>query len=289
MTPIDLIQPFIDFAFMRRALSGCLILSLSTAPVGVFLMLRRLSLTGDAMAHAILPGAACGYLLAGLNLYAMTAGGIVAGLVVATLSSLVARATPLKEDTSLATFYLMSLALGVIMVSLRGSSVDLMHILFGSVLALDDTALAFIATIASITIVVFAIVWRLLVMECIDPGFLRVLRGGGATAHFAFMGVMVLNLVAGYQALGTLLSVGLMVLPAAAARFWTRHIGGMIAAAAAIAMLSSALGLILSYFWRLPSGPAIIAVASAIYLASVLAGSVGGVLTSRLAFRHRSG
>ena len=80
MTIADLFAAFSDFAFMRRALAGCLVLSVAAAPVGVFLMLRRLSLTGDAMAHAILPGVAAGYLLAGLNLWAMTAGGLAAAL-----------------------------------------------------------------------------------------------------------------------------------------------------------------------------------------------------------------
>jgi zinc/manganese transport system permease protein len=289
VTALDLVQPFVEFAFMRRALAGCLVLSLSMAPVGVFLMLRRLSLTGDALAHAILPGTAVGYLLAGLNIWAMTAGGIVAGLVVAVFSSLVARLTELREDTSLATFYLMSLALGVILVSLRGSAVDLMHLLFGSVLALDDATLLFMATVTSVTVVLFAVIWRLLVLECVDPGYLRVVGGGGAVAHFAFMTAMVLNLVAGYQALGTLLSVGLMVLPAAAARFWTRRIGAMTGLAALLAMTASVVGLGLSFFADLPSGPAIIAVAGGLYIASVVSGPIGGVVGRLPVYRHRAG
>ena len=133
-----LIAPFAEFDFMRRALVGMLALSLGGAPIGVFLMLRRMSLTGDAMAHAILPGAALGFLVAGFDLFAMTAGGIIAGFAVAIGAGVVARVTELKEDASLAAFYLVSLALGVLIVSLRGSNIDLLHVLFGSVLALDD-------------------------------------------------------------------------------------------------------------------------------------------------------
>src|SRR3954447_189984 len=103
-----LVAPFADFEFMRRALVGTIALALGAAPVGIFLMLRRMSLVGDAMAHAILPGAAIGFLLAGLTLFAMPAGGIVAGVVVAVLTGIVARATELKEDASLAAFYLVS-------------------------------------------------------------------------------------------------------------------------------------------------------------------------------------
>src|ERR1700680_1112640 len=96
-----LIGPFLEFEFMRRALIGAFALALGGAPVGVFLMLRRMSLTGDAMAHAILPGAAVGFLVSGLSLFAMTVGGIVAGFTVALGAGLVARSTELKEDASL--------------------------------------------------------------------------------------------------------------------------------------------------------------------------------------------
>ena len=103
-------------------------------------MLRRMSLMGDAMSHAILPGAAVGFLLGGLSLSAMSLGGFIAGLAVALAAGLVARSTILREDASLAAFYLVSLALGVLIVSVKGSNIDLLHVLFGTVLALDDAA-----------------------------------------------------------------------------------------------------------------------------------------------------
>src|SRR5690348_2512349 len=168
-----LIAPFTEFEFMRRALAAVIALSLGAAPIGVFLMLRRMSLVGDAMAHAILPGAAIGFLISGLNLFAMTAGGLIAGFAVALLAGLVARTTELKEDASLAAFFLISLALGVTLVSLRGGNIDLMHFLFGSVLALDDATLLLIASVASLTLVALALIWRPLVLECVDPNFLR--------------------------------------------------------------------------------------------------------------------
>src|SRR5689334_23821219 len=128
-----LIAPFTEFEFMRRALVGTLALALGAGPIGVFLMLRRMSLVGDAMAHAILPGAAVGFLLSGLNLFAMAAGGLIAGFVIALLAGLIARATELKEDASLAAFFLISLAVGVTIVSVRGTNIDLLHFLFGTV------------------------------------------------------------------------------------------------------------------------------------------------------------
>src|SRR5205085_2399111 len=136
-----LISPFIEFAFMRRALAGTLALALGAGPVGVFLMLRRMSLVGDAMAHAILPGAAIGFLLSGLSLVAL--------------------------------------------------------------------------------------IYRPLVLECVDPGFLRSVSRAGGPAHIAFLALVVMNLVGGFHALGTLLAVGIMMLPAVIARFWARDVTAM--------------------------------------------------------------
>lgn len=267
--------PFIEFDFMRRALLGCLLLSVSAAPVGVFLMLRRMSLTGDAMAHAILPGAAIGYLAAGLSLTAMTIGGVVAGLGVAMGSGLVARHTVLREDTSLAAFYLLSLALGVLIVSVRGNSVDLLHVLFGTVLALDDAALALLAGIATTTLVAGALLFRPLVVECLDPGFLRRVSRLSPLAHYGFLGLLVINLVAGFHALGTLMAVGIMVLPAATARFWVRGLPPLLALASALALLASVSGLLISYHADWPTSPTIVLCLGVAYLASMLLAPLG--------------
>src|ERR1700743_2716754 len=272
-----LIAPFPEFEFMRRALVAVFALSLAGSPVGVFLMLRRMSLVGDAMAHAILPGAALGFLLFGLNLFAMTAGGLIAGFTVAILAGLVSRTTEIKEDASLATFYLISLALGVTIVSVRGTNIDLLHVLFGDILAMDNRTLLITACNATITMIVLAVIYRPLVIESVDPVFLRTVSRAGAPAHLVFLALVVINLVNGFQALGTLLPVGLMILPAGIARFWSRDISGMICVAVASAILSGYAGLVLSFQTRVPSGPAIILVAAVLYAGSVAFGTVGGL------------
>jgi zinc/manganese transport system permease protein len=280
------VAPFADFEFMRRALAGSVALALASAPIGVMLMLRRMSLTGDAMSHAILPGAAIGYLFAGLSLSAMTIGGLVAGIVVAVAAGAVARSSRLGEDVSLAAFYLTSLALGVTIVSLRGSNVDLMHVLFGSVLALDDDALTMIATIATLTLLAFAAIVRPLALDSVDPGFLRAVGGrSGAAVHLVFMGVVVLNLVGGFHALGTLMAVGLMMLPAAGARLWVDDLTALVAVAALIGVASAFVGLIVSYHLSLPAGPAIVLTAGVAWFVSLLAGR-RGLLADRLGRRH---
>jgi zinc/manganese transport system permease protein len=264
--------PFAEFGFMRRALAGCLALALGCGPVGTILVIRRMSLMGDALSHAVLPGAALGFIFAGLSLPVMSFGGVVAGLVVALLSGIVTRLTPLREDASFAGFYLMSLALGVLLVSTRGSNVDLLHLLFGSILAVDNAALILIGAIATLSLLLLAVIYRPLVVECFDPGFLRAVGGRGGLVHSLFLALVVLNLVAGFQALGTLMAVGLMMLPAAAARFWVRELWSLSAVSSALALASGLLGLLLSYHLDIPSGPAIVLVAGFAYLASVALG-----------------
>jgi zinc/manganese transport system permease protein len=281
-----LLAPFAEFEFMRRALVGAATIAVGGAPVGVFLMLRRMSLTGDAMSHAILPGAAIGYLVAGLSLPAMTLGGLFAGVLVAVLAGLVARVTAIKEDASLAALYLVSLALGVSIVSLKGSSVDLLHVLFGTVLALDDAALLLLAAITSVTLATLAVLYRPLVLECVDPGFLRSVSRAGPPTHLVFLGLVVLNLVGAFNALGTLLAVGLMMLPAAASRFWSADITLMIVVATLVGMVSGFVGLVLSYQAELPAGPAIILTAGVAYFVSMAFGPEGGLIWLARPARH---
>ena len=283
------IAPFTEFEFMRRALAGALALALGAGPIGVFLMLRRMSLVGDAMAHAILPGAAVGFLLSGLNLFAMTAGGLIAGFVVAVLTGLVARTTELKEDAALATFYLLSLAVGVTIISLKslkGTNIDLLHVLFGNVLARDDQTLLLIAANATITLIVLALIYRPLVIECVDPGFMRTVSSAGGPAHLAFLVLVVVNLVSGFHALGTLLAVGIMMLPAAIGRFWARDTTLMILIATASGAVASYVGLLVSFHFGVASGPAIILIAGVLYLSSLLFGRVGGLVRQAFPGRH---
>jgi zinc/manganese transport system permease protein len=281
-----LLQPFIEFAFMRRALVGLLALSISAPPIGVFLVLRRMSLMGDAMSHAILPGAAVGYLLAGLSLLVMSLGGLLAGLAVALAAGLVARSTILREDASLAAFYLVSLSLGVLIVSVRGSNIDLLHVLFGTVLALDDAALILIAAIATLSLAILAIIYRPLVLECFDPQYLRSVSEASSPTHLLFLALVVLNLVSGFQALGTLLAVGIMLLPAIAARFWAEDLSGLILVAMLAAFAASLGGLLLSYHFNAPTGPAIILLAGVFYLLSMLAGVKGGLIWRIVPRKH---
>lgn len=276
------VVPF-SFGFMRRALAGCLALSLAAPPLGVFLVIRRMSLTADVLQHGILPGIAIGAAAGGLSLWTMGAGGLVAGLLVALLASLLTRVTGGREDSQFAGVYLIALAAGVA-IAARQRGLDLTHLLFGSVLAVDDPALFLMSGVSSLAIVGLAIIWRPLILESVDPLYLRAQGGQGWMWHAAFMTLVVLCVVGGFAALGTLMSVGLMMLPAIAARHWSPTLGGQMRAAVIIAALASWAGLLLSFHIDLPAGPAILLTAGAIWIASIVAGRQDSLI-GRLAHR----
>ncbi len=274
-----LAAPFAEFAFMRRALVATLALSLSAAPLGVFLTLRRMSLLGDALSHAILPGVAIGFMLFGLSLTAMAVGGVLAGLLVAALAGWVSRTTALKEDASLAAIYLVALALGVTLIARHGTQLDLLHILFGSALGVDTPGLLLVAGVASVSVLAMAAAYRGLVLESFDPVFLNTVSAvhqpqrswlGTWRWQQGFLMLVVVNLVAGFQTLGTLMAVGLMMLPAVSSRLWHDTLPAQLVNSVLQAMLAAYAGLLLSYHLDTPSGPTIIACAGTLYVASLM-------------------
>ncbi|MEM7282189.1 MAG: metal ABC transporter permease [Pseudomonadota bacterium] len=283
------VTPFVEYEFMQRALVGSIAVCLGAVPTGVFMALRRMSLTGDAMAHAILPGAAVAYLVTGMSLVGLSFGGLVAGLIVAMLAGWVARITDSKEDSSLASFCIISLALGVLVISLKDSNIDLFHVLFGNILSLDNTALWLLSSICTISLFIFSWLFRPLVIECVDPQFLRRTSRSSSIAHLGFLFLMVLNLVAGFHALGTLMAIGIMILPAAAARFWARTIDGVLVTAILLGVICSYAGLVLSFNFDVPAGPAIVLSLGSTYVVSLFFGTNGGLVEKRLPRRHLTG
>lgn len=272
------IEPFLELEFMKRALVGAITLSLGSAPVGVLLVLRRMSLMGDALSHAILPGVAIGFLIAGFSLFAMTIGGLIAGCVLALLAGYITKRTNLKEDAAFAGFFILSLALGVMLISTRGNNVNLTHVLFGNILALDQESLILIGTVTIVTLLLLALIYRPLIVECFDAVFLRLTTGKSDLYHLLFLLMVVMNLVAAFQSLGTLMALGLMMLPAISAKLWAREITKMFLISFLCAISSGYIGLVLSYHLNLPTGPTVIIVAGSIYIVSLLIGREGGLI-----------
>ncbi len=268
-----LIGPFEAFSFMRIALAACLALAFANGPIGCLLLSRRMALDGDVLSHAVMPGAALGFVYAGHSLFALSAGGLASGALVGGLAGLLARNRTERDEAGLVTFYLVALALGVMLVAWFGSNVDTMRVLFGTVLAIDIRALLEIAAVSSLTLLALAVFYRPLAVGSFDPVFLRL--AGGWSMRWLFTSLVLLNLVVSFQAFGTLLAIGPMLLPASAARCWTKRPGPMILLATALGITSSIAGLLISYHANLPSGPAIVLAGGVVVGSSLLASALG--------------
>ncbi len=271
------IQPFADYAFMRRALAACVILTLGGTPLGVFMTLRRMTLVGDAMSHAILPGVALAFAGFGLTLLPMTIGGLLTGAIVAGLAVFLSRYTSIKDDSALTLLYLLSMATGVTILSFKGGNIDLLHMLFGNILAIDNNALKLVAAVSMATVFTLAFFYRSFVIESFDSDFANT---GARTRHGTsaiFFLLLVLNLIAAFQALGTLMALGLIILPSIAARFWTQNIDVVIPVSIVLGLIAAPVGLLISFYIKIPSGSAVVLVAGMISLLSVMLGRHGSL------------
>lgn len=249
---------------------GCILLSLSCGPLGVFLVLRRMTLVGDALSHGLLPGMAVGFIVGGYSVWALSIGGIVAGIIIGVASTFAARREWLAEDSALAGFYLFSMALGVTFLSHYNHHIDLLHVLFGSVLAISSDSL-FLMTITCIVTLLFCGTWyRPLVIECFDGHFFDGMGGKKSLMRMMFLGLLTMNLVAAFQAFGTMMSLGLLILPALTMRLMSQKLWVMCCGASIVGMLGSFCGLYISYFWGCASGPVIILILGILYILSLL-------------------
>jgi zinc/manganese transport system permease protein len=265
-----LVAPFSEYAFMRSALVACMALAVASGPLGTLLLLRRMGLVGDVLSHAVMPGAAIGFALAGSALAVLSTGGLLTGIAVVLLMILGTRFGAQREDASLAAFYFASIGVGVLVVSLRGTNLDLMHVLLGTVLAIDVPALVLIVAIASVVVAVLALLFRPLAIQSFDPAFLRTMGGSDTLYRAVFLVLVVLDLVAGFQAFGTLLAGVPLLLPAAAARCWAQRVGPLVGLSIGFGMVAGYGGLLVSYHLNVPSGPAIACAAALIYAVSAL-------------------
>ncbi len=277
-----------EFA-LPMALAGGLALALGGAPLGVMLIARRMSLVGDALSHGILPGAALAYLIAGPDPVAMTVGALFAGFIVAGMSSLLARTKRMPEDAAFAVFYLSALALGVLILGRNANAEVVFDLLFGAAKGLDATALLVSAGAATATLFALALFIRGFLAESADPVFMRASGLPGGLLHLLLMMLVALNLVAGFRAFGALMTVGLMMIPAAASRFWARSYVGQAGVAVLISALSSGAGLILAHRFGAEPGATMTLTAASLFILSALVGSNNGLLQNLPGRTHLEG
>ena len=259
----SLFSPFIDYAFMKRALAACLILSLSGTLLGVFITLRKMTLIGDAVSHSILPGIAIAFFLFGFAVVPMAIGGMSAGIIVALLAVLLIRFSSLKADSAITLIYLLSLSFGVILISISETNIDLSHFLIGDILSVDNDSLILMSSIAVITVFSLAVFYRSFIIQSFDE------TQRNTKIEIVFYSLLIMNLISSFFVFGILMGLAIILIPAIAARCLSKNIDTILLLSIIIAMIGSFSGLILSYCFDIPSGSAIVLILGIICFASV--------------------
>ncbi|MBW8782781.1 MAG: metal ABC transporter permease [Verrucomicrobia bacterium] len=288
MTFHDLfVEPF-SYGFMQRGLLSAVLLSLSGGLLGSILVLRRLALMGDALSHSLLPGVALAYALFGTSTLALFFGALIAGLLTAAGSALLSRLTRVKEDAAFGSLFIIFFALGVALVSLLKSRIDLMHFLFGNILGVSPSDLRLSALASALTVVVFLVFYRSILLETFDPIFHRATGGHSGLAHIGVLCLTVLNLIAALQAMGIVLALGLFLLPAVTAYLWCDRLSHLLLVSVATALVGSFAGILVSYHLGLASGASIVLSLGVAFLVSAVISPRYGV-GARLWKRVREG
>ncbi len=280
-----LIEPF-GYDFMLRALLSALILGVCGGLLGCLLVLRRLSLMGDALSHSLLPGVALAFLVFGPNPLALFAGALAAGLLTALCSALLSRLTRIKEETAFGALFILFFGAGIAIISLSHTRLNLLHFLFGNILGVGPSELTSSACVGLFTILSLLVFRRPILLETFDPVFFRATGGRDLLVHVGVLALIVLNLVSALQTMGIVLSLGLFLLPAASAYLWCDKLGHMLGLSAGIGVLSAVSGILLSYHAGLPSGSAIVLCLGSVFLASALFSTRYGLLAGLLARRQ---
>jgi zinc/manganese transport system permease protein len=256
-----MIAPFLEHEFMRNALFALVFIALMFAPLSLFMVSRRMSMMGDAMSHALLPGV----VIASLMGFSLVLGGLIAGLFVALTTPLISRLNKTQDDVAFAFISVLSLALGVGLLPFSG--LDLTHVLFGSILTLENIWV--LACVALGVISIIFMIYEKLVLDTIDPLFMRVQSRFAWVWSMLFLSLMAVALTFSFQAIGSLLSVGLMLIPHLGARLVVQTARQQMLISGFILISSGYFGLMLSYYYNFLPTPAIL-LASAMHYALLL-------------------
>lgn len=263
------------YGFMQRGMLAATLVGVLCAIIGCYVVLRSMAFLGDALAHAVLPGVAIAYLI-GTNL---TAGALVAAVVVALLISFFSRQGAIKEDTAIGIVFAAALALGVALISsVRTYAVDLTHIMFGNVLGVSPADLWLIVGIGAAVLLTLLAFYRQFLVVAFDPVLATTQRLPVERLRMLLLLLIALTIVVSLQTVGVGLVAAMLVTPGATAYLLTRRLPAMMAVAALIGALSSIAGLYLSYYVNIASGAAVVLVATAIFTVVFLVAPGRGVL-----------
>ena len=284
-TPTWITEP-LSYGFMQRALLSCSLIGFANGFLGTFIILRRQALLADALSHSLLPGLAIAAMLVGLSPVGLLLGGLLAALLVALGAQVMARNSRLKDETAVACLYIVAFAAGIVLIRFAKVKVDLTHFLFGNILGVGDGDLWIAYASACFTLVMLLVLQRPLLMTLFDDSVARSMGIRTGRLQALLLALTVLDLVASLQAVGVLLSLGLLILPAATAYLLTDSFSRMLWGGSFLGLFSAVGGLFISFRTDVASGPCIVLLLAFLFGAAFLFSPKHGLLRRILKGRH---
>ena len=278
-------EPF-SYEFMQRALLACVLVGFTNGFLGAYVVVRRLALMADALSHSLLPGLALAAIVVGLSPAGLLVGGLLAAVFVVLGGHLISRSSRVKEETAIAALYIVAFALGIAIIKYGGVKVSLDHFLFGNILGVGNTDLWTSYVITCVVLLVLVAFQRSLFLAIFEASVAKSLgiRVGWLLGVLIFL--IVLAMVSSLQAVGVLLSLGLLILPAATVYLLSDRFGVMLWGGAALGVAGAVVGLLVSFWANIPSGPAIVLILGIVFLSAYLFSPKYGVLSRFLRRRH---
>ncbi|EHP0703843.1 metal ABC transporter permease [Staphylococcus pseudintermedius] len=258
---MSFVQHLFEYQFLSRAMLTAILVGVVCGVVGCLIILRGLSLMGDAMSHAVLPGVALSFLM---NI-PMFIGAMVTGMLSSIMIGYISEASKTKKDAAIGITFTTFLALGIVLISVIHSATDLYHILFGNILAITQSAFHTTLAVSIVVLALILILYRPLKMSTFDPIFSRMSGLNTTMIHYFVMLLLALVIVASVQTVGVILVVALLITPASTAFLFTKKLFTMMIVSSIFSVISSTLGIYMSFKLNLPSGAVIVLISAVLY------------------------
>ncbi|MBN8584053.1 MAG: metal ABC transporter permease [Ignavibacteria bacterium] len=277
----------LNYEFIQRALIASVTIGISCGLIGTYIMLRRMSLIGDALAHAVLPGVVVSFMVAGKSEVALFIGAVVSGILTVLLIGFVNRNSKIKEDTSIGIIFTGAFALGILLVSqLKQVHIDLSSYLFGDVLGVSTGDITLSMIIMFVIILCIVLFYKQLLLTSFDPTMALTIGISTTLVHYMLMTLLSMSIVAGLQSVGVILIIAMLITPPATAYLLSNDLKKILMLSATFGTISAITGLYLSYHFNFASGASIVLVAVVLFLLAFLFSPKEGVVTKF--FRRRS-
>ena len=278
-------QAVLEFAFLQRALVTSVAVGIVAGVIGSFIVLRGLSLMGDAISHAVLPGVALSYML-GINMFF---GAVTTGLLTALGIGFVQQHTKLKNDAAIGIVFSAAFALGVILITLARASANLNNVLFGNILAVPAEEMWLTIGVGAFVLLMVGLFYKQLVVTSFDPTMAAAYGIPNRVVHYGLMVLLTLVTVAALQTVGIVLVVAMLITPAATAYLLVKRLAPMLWLSATFGVIAAVVGLYFSYEYNLPSGPVIVLALTAMFVLALLFSPRDGQLVKLVRKRRHAG